>query len=114
MADNQFSSIFLKTNIGNLSLTASIGQGFLKDYPPEIITRESGFTHFHTQYEIFFVGEEPLVIETSEKEYTFRNSAFLIPPFLRHFVKTRVDTYCFCFEFKQNGSGTDVFYLLLC
>ncbi len=106
MSDDRLSTFFLKTHVGNVSLIASIGGKFLQSYNNEIATLNEviGF-HFHTQYELFFIGEAPLVIVVNETEYTLQNTAFLIPPFVQHFVKTRVDAYSLCFEFKQTGTA---------
>lgn len=110
MTEDQFSSIILKMSIGNMSLTATIGDGFLKPYPLELGSLEKSDTHFHTQYEIFFVKDDPLVLESEGTEYVFHNCAFLIPPFLRHTVSTRTDAYCFCFECKSKGAAEDDIY----
>ncbi len=110
MSDNRLSTFFLKTHIGNVSLLASIGGKFLQSYSDENAMQKVIGFHFHTQYELFFVGEAPLVIVADETEYTVQNAAFLIPPFVQHFVKTRVEAYSFCFEFKQTGAAENDVY----
>ena len=71
MTENQFYSVILKMSIGNLSFTATIGDGFLKSYPLELAHRTEKNTHFHPQYEFFFVTDEPLILECEGKEYSF-------------------------------------------
>ena len=40
--------------------------------------------HYHTKEELFFVFDEPLSVESEGEGYEFKNTAVLIPPFLKH------------------------------
>ena len=110
MTENQFYSVILKMSIGNLSFTATIGDGFLKSYPLELAHSTEKNTHFHPLYEFFFVTDEPLILECEDKEYSFQNCAFLIPPFVQHTVKRRTNAYCFLVEYKSKPVTDDNAY----
>ena len=95
-------SITVKVSLADITLNATLYQNYRMTYTtPDLISDVDGM-HFHTQYELFFVGNEPLHIKTPEAELTFQNEAFCIPPFQNHVVKNRTNAYGFCFTLKEN------------
>ena len=98
--ENRFASKAYKVSAADLSARVFLNRSFKEDLGEEDGNREL-LLHFHTQYEIFFVGESPLVMQIGEAEYSFCHTAVCISPFVRHFVKTRQGVYGMRFELKE-------------
>ena len=70
--------------------------GFLRSI--DSLDSPSARMHFHTQYEMFFTNEAPLIISSDDSELSFCNSAVCVPPYVAHTVKHMENTYNFRFE----------------
>jgi AraC-like DNA-binding protein len=89
----QFSSKAYKLNVADLSLRVFLSESLTGSVSAEEGEQTRQFLHFHTQHELFFVGNSPLVMQIGEEERSFVNTALCIPPFLQHRVKERQDVY---------------------
>lgn len=61
--------------------------------------------HFHSQYEIFFVGQEETVLVTEQGERRYRNSVIIVPPRCKHYARRREGTYRLFVGINGKGQG---------
>ena len=96
-------SLFYKASVGDLSLTVSMDAMFANT--DQNLTRpyEERDLHFHTYYEIFFVGSEPLILQTAGETLRFSNCIAVTAPFTYHEVRERGSSRRFFFEMRKSA-----------
>lgn len=71
----------LKFKIGNVGFTATLEKPILLE---ESNPTDLKNLHYHVMYELFSVGDDPIIIHTAEGVSEHKNCFICIPPFCKH------------------------------
>ena len=96
--NRDLTNITFKRRVCGFSFTAVFHATFAS--APSNIPRptESLLLHVHPLYELFFPGDEPLVLQIEDDTVTLEETAIIIPPFTNHMVKSTSHCYRFLVE----------------
>ncbi len=89
---------------GNIKFSVDIGSSFAAASMSEEArcSERAKLPHYHAKYELFFVGDEPLVLHTDGGVEKYSNCVVCVPPFLSHFAE-RTSDYSLLFSFETVG-----------
>lgn len=114
MEKKKLPSFTFNFNIGDSNINVILDNSYFFEKPEQNHKKN---WHYHTNYELFFIGDQPLSVNTEEKTSEYLQSIVCIPPFFSHWTETAPEIYRFLFSFsfkkKAHTSETYKFFSYL-